>query len=151
MLPQEIILNLDHKKVLLRPSETTITMQSLWQLDCNSGDSLYRRFSEPLPFNKRGRHGVNPFTMGLMAVHTITARIQPLALRLHSRVPRPRASTPWPRTPYRYPRGQGLDARGLGTRPCRFEAKGWIRAGWGRAFLVRGYNRVGSGGKTTAY
>ena len=50
MVPQEIILNLDHKKVLLRPSETTITMQSLWQLDCNSGDSLYRRFSEPLPF-----------------------------------------------------------------------------------------------------
>ena len=29
--------NLDHMRVLLRPSETTTTTQNLWQLDCNSG------------------------------------------------------------------------------------------------------------------
>ena len=45
------IKNLDHMRVLLiRPSETTITTQNLWQLDCNLGDSSYGRFSEPLPF-----------------------------------------------------------------------------------------------------
>ena len=38
-------LNLKHMRVLLRPSETTITTQILWQLDCNSGDSSYGRFS----------------------------------------------------------------------------------------------------------
>ena len=36
-----------HMEVLLRPSEITITT---WQLDCNSADSLYGRFLEPLPF-----------------------------------------------------------------------------------------------------
>ena len=48
--PQENFFNLDYMKVFLRPSETTITTQNLWQLDCNSGDSLHGRFSEPLPF-----------------------------------------------------------------------------------------------------
>ena len=47
MVPQE---NFHHMRVPLRPSETTITTQNLWQLDCNSGDSLYGHFSEPLPF-----------------------------------------------------------------------------------------------------
>ena len=37
--------NLDHIRVLLRPSTT---MQNLWQLDCNSGNSWYGHFSEPL-------------------------------------------------------------------------------------------------------
>ena len=37
-------------RVLLKPSETTITTQNLWQLDCNFGDSLHGRVSEPLPF-----------------------------------------------------------------------------------------------------
>ena len=41
---------LDHMRVLLRPSETTITTQSLWQLERNSGDSSICRLSEPLPF-----------------------------------------------------------------------------------------------------
>ena len=50
MLPQENFQNLDHMRVLLRPSETTITTQNLWQLDCNSGDSSCGRFLEPLPF-----------------------------------------------------------------------------------------------------
>ena len=31
-------INLDHMRGLLRPLETTITMQHLWQLECNSGD-----------------------------------------------------------------------------------------------------------------
>ena len=31
-----------------RPSETTVTTQNVWQLYCNSGDSSYSRFSEPL-------------------------------------------------------------------------------------------------------
>ena len=41
-------LNLDHMIVLVMPSETTIIAQNVWQLDCNSGDTLYGRFSEPL-------------------------------------------------------------------------------------------------------
>ena len=49
MLPRGKFSNLDHMRVLLRPSETTTTTQRLWQLDCNSGDSSYGRFSEPLP------------------------------------------------------------------------------------------------------
>ena len=36
--------------VLLRQSETTIIMQHLWKMECNSGDSSCGRFSEPLPF-----------------------------------------------------------------------------------------------------
>ena len=39
-----------HMRALLRPSETTITMQNLWQLNCNSGNSSYDHFSEPLLF-----------------------------------------------------------------------------------------------------
>ena len=50
MLPQENFLNLDHMRVLLRPSETTITTQNLLQVDCNLGDLSYGRFLEPLPF-----------------------------------------------------------------------------------------------------
>ena len=42
--------NLDHMRMLLRLLETTITTQNLWQLERNSGDSPYGRFSEPLPF-----------------------------------------------------------------------------------------------------
>ena len=38
MLLQE---NVDHMKVLLRLSETTITIQHLCQLECNSGNSSY--------------------------------------------------------------------------------------------------------------
>ena len=45
--PQENFLNLDHIKLLLKPSETIITTQNLWQRDCNSGNSLYGCFSEP--------------------------------------------------------------------------------------------------------
>ena len=37
--------NLDHMRVLLRLSETTITTQNLWQLDCNL---WYGHLSEPL-------------------------------------------------------------------------------------------------------
>ena len=44
MLPEG---NFDHMRVLLRPSEITITTQNLWQLDCNLGDSS---ISEPVPF-----------------------------------------------------------------------------------------------------
>ena len=35
MLAQEKFLHLNHMRVLLKPSETTITTQNLWQLDCN--------------------------------------------------------------------------------------------------------------------
>ena len=42
--------NLEHMRVLLRPSESTITMQNIWQLEYNSGDWSYSGFSEPLPF-----------------------------------------------------------------------------------------------------
>ena len=45
MLPQETIM-----RVLLRPSETTMTTQKLWQLDYNLGDSPYGCFLETLPF-----------------------------------------------------------------------------------------------------
>ena len=41
-LPQE---NFDHTRALLRPSETSITTQNLWPLECDSGG----RFSEPFP------------------------------------------------------------------------------------------------------
>ena len=44
MLPEG---NFDHMRVLLRPSEITITTQNLWQLDCNLGDSS---ILEPVPF-----------------------------------------------------------------------------------------------------
>ena len=50
MLSQEDFLNLDHVRVLLRPSKTTITTQNLSQVDCNLGDLSYGRFLEPLPF-----------------------------------------------------------------------------------------------------
>ena len=45
--PPGKVLNFDHMRVLLRPSETTITTQNLWQVDCNLGDSSYGRFLEP--------------------------------------------------------------------------------------------------------
>ena len=45
-LPQK---NFDHMRALLRPSETTITTQNLWPMECNSGNSLQGHFSEPLP------------------------------------------------------------------------------------------------------
>ena len=45
-LPQE---NLDLMRVLLRPSETTITMQNLCQLECNSGDSSVVVSRSPFP------------------------------------------------------------------------------------------------------
>ena len=50
MLHSVVVLNLDHMRVLLRPSETTITTQNLWQVDCNLGDSSYSGLSEPLKF-----------------------------------------------------------------------------------------------------
>ena len=35
--PPGKFLNLDYMRVLLKPSEITITMQNLWKLDCNFG------------------------------------------------------------------------------------------------------------------
>ena len=37
-------------------SETTITAQSGWQLDCNTGDSSYGHFSEPLSLGNQPLH-----------------------------------------------------------------------------------------------
>ena len=48
MLSQEDFLNLDHIRVLLRPSKTTITTQNLSQVDCNLGNLSYGRFLKPL-------------------------------------------------------------------------------------------------------
>ena len=49
--PPEKTGNVDHVRVLLRPSEATITTQKFMASGvCNSGNSSYSHFSEPLPF-----------------------------------------------------------------------------------------------------